>query len=370
MKKKSIILLLCLVVITIIGVFALSACGDSEEPEPTATKHNVTVQSTAECSVSVDKTQAEFAETVTITVDLKVTDKYIEKVTYNGQEATKRSKNTYDFLMGNDDVVVAVELKEYQQLLIDPNGFATYLTLNPTTIAKNNGTISLTVSLHSNYMTILNWDIQSTNQAAIPGSSVKNSYSKLDESGAISAEVQTSSSSNVITSLKIYIDTDKTESGKTFLLINLQNGNSSSQSASLVVPITVAEDIVTTKWNETLIFDVSALPNNVKQGKFNIYVNDYDYVSGSDNKQDQNFENMEADDNDKIKIDIEYVPTRRYYISIWFVEQDGSLTCYALADTIGSGSSATGFNQFKNSMLTLLSDGQSFKLTVLNKIEH
>ncbi len=370
MKKKNIALLLSLVAIMVFGVFALSACGDTEEPEQTATKHNVTAQSTGECSVTVDKTQAEFAETVTVTVDLKVTDKYVEKVTYNGQEATKRSENTYDFLMGNEDVVVAVELKEYKQLLVDPNGFATYLTLNPTTIAKNNGTISLTVSLNANYMTILNWDIQSTNQAAIPGSSVKTSYSELAESGAISAEVQTSSQSNVITSLRIYIDTDKIESGKTFLLINLQNGNSSSQAASLVVPLTVAEDIVTTKWNETLIFNVSALPNNVKQGKFNIYVTDYDYVAGSDNQEYQNFENIEADDNDKIEIAIEYVPTRRYYIAIWYVEQNGSLTCYDLADTVGSGSTATGFNQIKKSMLTLLSDGQSFEITVLNEITH
>lgn len=369
-NKNRIIVALCLVVVLAFGIFALCACGDTDEQEQGPKKHKITVQSTEECGVSVDKTQAEFAETVTITLDLKVTDKYVERVTYNGKDASKRSENTYDFLMGNDDVTVAVELKPYQQLLISPNGFATFLTGNPQTLAKNNGTVDLTVSLNGSYMTILNWDIKSTNQAAIPGSSVKNSYTELTETGAISARVQTGNYDNIIRYLIISVDTDKIESGTTFLLIDIQNGNTSSQKASLVVPITVAEDIVTTKWNETLLFDISDLPSNMRQGKFNVYVTDHDFVAGSDNQEYQDFENVEADSDGKIKVEIEYVPTHSYFIAIWFVETDGSLTCYRILDTVVSGSTATGFNQLKNGMLTLISDGQTFTITVANEIVH
>lgn len=369
MKTKKSIIALCLVAVLAFSVFALCACGDNDESEQGFAKHKISVQSTEECGVSVDKTQAEFAETVTVTLDLKVTDKYVEKVTYNGKDASKRSDNTYDFLMGNDDVTVAVELKPYQQLLISPNGFATFLTGNPQTLAKNNGTVDLTVSLNGSYMTILNWDIKSTNQAAIPGSSVKNSYTELTETGAISARVQTGNYDNIIRYLIISVDTDKIESGTTFLLIDLQNGNTSSQKASLVVPITVAEDIVTTKWNETLLFDISDLPSNMRQGKFNVYVTDHDFVAGSDNQEYQDFENVEADSDGKIKVEIEYVPTHSYFIAIWFVETDGSVTCYRILDTVVSGSTATGFNQLKNGMLTLLSDGQTFTITVANEID-
>lgn len=368
MKIKRTLIALCLTLILASALFVFPACSGKDDSETGFQKHKITVQSTEECTVSIDKEQAEFAETVTVTLTLNVTDKYVDKVTYNGNTATKRSEDTYEFLMGNEDVTVSAELKPYQQRLSDSNGFATYLTINPATLAKNNGTVDLTVSLNGSYMTILNWKINSTNQAAIPGSSVKNSYTTLTETGALSARTQTANYSNVITALVISVDTDKIEIGSTFLLIDLQNGNSSSQKANLVVKITVAEEIVTTKWQETLIFDVSALPDKIKQGKFNIYVTDYDYVAGSDNQENQSFINYEANSDGNVSIEIEYVPGRRYYVAFWVVNDDSSLTCYKLLDSVGSGSSQTGFNQLKNGMLTLLSDGETFKLTVANEI--
>ena len=212
MKAKKILIAVCAVVAMVFSIFAFSGCSEKTTVSG-AKKHSITVLQNEECAISVDKTKAEFAETVTVTLDLKTTDKYVEKVTYNGKEASKRSETVYDFLMGNDDVTVAVELKEYQQLLISPNGFATYLTGNPDTLAKNNGEVTLNVSLNGSYMTILYWEIKSTNQAVIPGSSIK-SYGDAAEDGAISATTQTASTSNVITALQIKIDTDKIASGK------------------------------------------------------------------------------------------------------------------------------------------------------------
>ena len=368
MKIKKTLIALLTILTFAFGVFTLPGCS-SETIVSSAKKHSVSVSSTEECIISVDKTKAEFAETVTVTLDLKTTDKYVEKVTYNGKEASKRSETVYDFLMGNDDVTVAVELKEYQQLLISPNGFATYLTGNPDKLAKNNGEVTLNVSLNGSYMTILYWEIKSTNQAVIPGSSIK-SYGDAADDGAISAITQTASTSNVITALQIKIDTDKIASGKTFLLISLQNGNTPSQKANLVVPITVAEEIVTAKWSERLIFDVSDLPRDVQQCKFNVYVNDFDFVPGSDNKEFQKFEQISADSDGKVSINVEYVPGRRYYVAFWVINKDGSTTCYKLLDTVGSGSSSTGYNQLKNAMLTFISDGVTLNLTVTDEIIH
>ena len=368
MKIKKTLIALLTILTFAFGVFTLPDCS-SETIVSSPKKHSVSVSSTEECIISVDKTKAEFAETVTVTLDLKTTDKYVEKVTYNGKEASKRSETVYDFLMGNDDVTVAVELKEYQQLLISPNGFATYLTGNPDTLAKNNGEVTLNVSLNGSYMTILYWEIKSTNQAVIPGSSIK-SYGDVADDGAISATTQTASTSNVITALQIKIDTDKIASGKTFLLISLQNGNTPSQKANLVVPITVAEEIVTVKWSERLIFDVSDLPRDVQQCKFNVYVNDFDFVPGSDNKEFQKFEQISADSDGKVSINVEYVPGRRYYAAFWVINKDGSTTCYKLLDTVGSGSISTGYNQLKNAMLTFISDGVTLNLTVTDEIIH
>lgn len=368
MKAKKTLIAVCAVVAMVFSIFAFSGCSEKTTVSG-AKKHSITVLQNEECAISVDKTKAEFAETVTVTLDLKTTDKYVEKVTYNGKEASKRSETVYDFLMGNDDVTVAVELKEYQQLLISPNGFATYLTGNPDTLAKNNGEVTLNVSLNGSYMTILYWEIKSTNQVVIPGSSIK-SYGDVADDGAISATTQTASTSNFITALQIKIDTDKIASGKTFLLISLQNGNTSSQKANLVVPITVAEEIVTVKWSERLIFDVSDLPRDVQQRKFNVYVNDFDFVPGSDNKEIQKFEQISADSDGKVSINMEYVPGRRYYVAFWVINKDGSTTCYKLLDTVGSGSSSTGYNQLKNAMLTFISDGVTLNLTVTDEIIH
>lgn len=368
MKIKKTLIALLTILTFAFGVFTLPGCS-SKTIVSSAKKHSVSVSSTEECIISVDKNEAEFAETVTVTLTLKTADKYVEKVTYNGKEASKQSETVYDFLMGNDDVTVAVELKEYQQLLISPNGFATYLTGNPDTLAKNNGEVTLNVSLNGSNMTILDWNVKSTNQAVIPGSSVK-SYGTVSDDGAISATTRTASTSNVITALQIEIDTDKIASGKTFLLIDLKNGNVSSQKASLVVPITVANEIVTEKWHEKLVFDVSKLPNDLKQRNFNVYVTDLDFVPGSDNKENQKFEQISADSDGKVSINIEYVPGRRYYVAFWVINEGGSTTCYKLLDTIGSGSSSTGYNQLKNAMLTFISDGVTLNLTVTNEIIH
>lgn len=370
MKTKKSIIALCLVAVLAFSVFALCACGDNDDPEQGFAKHKITVQSTEECAVSVDKTQAEFAETVTVTLDLKVTDKYVEKVTYNGKDASKRSDNTYDFLMGNDDVTVAVTLKAYEPLLASANKFATFDDSNPTTLAKGNGIVDLTVSLNGSYMSILNWSIKSTNQAAIPGSSVSSQNNPATESGAISAQTHFKSGSNLIVGLTISVDTDKIEIGKTFLLIDLSNGNTPSQKANLVVPITVAETVSTTKWNETLIFDISALPNSVRQGKFNVSLLDKNFVQGSDSQEYQSFNGISANESGNIQINVEYVPTHRYYVAIWAVGDDGATTLYKLLDAVGQGSSTTGFSNLTNGVLNLLSDNQTFTITVSDEITH
>lgn len=364
--KRRIPALFCLLSAVLV-LLALASCAGGDDPAPGFPKHTITVESTGECGVSVDKTQAEFAETVTVTLDLRVSDKYVDRVTYNGQSANKRSENTYDFLMGNDDVTVAVELKPYVPQLSDPGGFASLPSSEPTTLAKGNGEVELSVSLRASFMSVLYWDIRSTNQAVLPGASTLKAGAEQTDTGAISAGVQTAGQSNAIVALNLLIDTDRLGVGTTYLLIDLVNGNTSSQRASLVIPITVADEIATTKWTETLLFDVSALPAAVRQGELRVYVTDYDYVPGSDNREYQTFENLRADADDKVEVPIEYVPGHRYFVALCSFS-GGSLTGYRLADTVLSGSSSTGYNQLKDNLLTLLSDGQTFTIRVLDEM--
>ena len=79
MKIKKTLIALLTILTFAFGVFTLPGCS-SKTTVPSAKKHSVSVSSTEECIISVDKTKAEFAETVTVTLDLKTTDKYVEKV--------------------------------------------------------------------------------------------------------------------------------------------------------------------------------------------------------------------------------------------------------------------------------------------------
>lgn len=88
MKAKKTLIAVCAVVAMVFGIFAFSGCSEKTTVSG-AKKHSITVLQNEECAISVDKNEAEFAETVTVTLDLKTTDKYVEKVTYNGKEASK-----------------------------------------------------------------------------------------------------------------------------------------------------------------------------------------------------------------------------------------------------------------------------------------
>lgn len=48
-----------------------------------------------------------------------------------------------------------------------------------------------------------------------------------------------------------------------------------------------------------------------------------------------------------MEVEIEYVPSHRYYVAFWVVADDGSTVNYKLLDTVGHGSSETGYNMLQ-----------------------
>lgn len=58
MKTKRILIALSLILVLALGFVAFAACSGGDDPEPSFPKYKITVQSTDECALSVDKTEA------------------------------------------------------------------------------------------------------------------------------------------------------------------------------------------------------------------------------------------------------------------------------------------------------------------------
>ena len=94
----------------------LAACGGNDEPPPEEKKYPVTVQADEGCTAQADKKQAEFGESVTVTVTVTDPDMYIEGVYFNDTEVSGDGSYTYTV---TGDTTVKVELAAYEEVYSD-----------------------------------------------------------------------------------------------------------------------------------------------------------------------------------------------------------------------------------------------------------
>lgn len=353
MKRKNLIL----IIISIITLFAVMissvACNNAETEQETPKKYIITVAQNSDCTLTPNVTSASFADTITVTVKVNNPDKYVSGVKYNNKECFKDGNN-YTFTMPSENVTLSAELSDYEEKLSDGNSyggsFVSFASTNSKTIVKKeSGTAQLTLYFNANYMTILKSEIISSNEDAIPVS-------------AINVQEKTSSLGNAITSATVSIDQSKINLGTTWLTMNFTNGNSSSQKGTIIVKITVAETLVLEKWTETVIFNVSRIDENAE---YYIYFRDTNYNADSGEKEYQYFDNVTAVDG-KVTLEIEYVANHQYWVEFGVKSSDGSkITYHDLLETIGTGSSSTGYNKYQSDKLSFIEDNASLEITVL-----
>lgn len=354
-KMKKIKFLLAILVCTLCSLVFV-ACGDDTPSDQTTPTYALTLTQSTEYSLSADKTNAEAFEQITISATLNTIDKKLVAIKYGTQTATQNSDGTFTFLMPAKDTTVSAVLEEFEEQLASDNTSKPFISFdksNTKIIVPNTGEIDLYAPMNGSSMTILRKSIYSSNQNAIP----KN---------AIRIEGRITSSSNMIIGADIYIDTSKVSKGYSWLEINFTNGNSTSQKGKLVFKITVDDVIQVETWTETLVFDISELDTKYTNSDFYIGISDLDHVNGMNCKSYQFFKNQKAENN-LITITMEYAVTHRYSLSIGVIDEENSANSvwFNLMQSVGEGSSQTGYNQYKSKKLTFATPNSSLTIKAI-----
>lgn len=357
MKGKKSVAWIAALCAAVLCVGFLAACDDGGEKEKEPQTYAITVQTSEDYALTPDKTAAAAGEKITVSAEVKNADKYLTGVKYNDLACTESDGN-YTFTMPAEDVTLTAVTGTYAEVLED--GMATFSAVNSKTIAKTEtaDTATLLVLFDQNYMTGIKYEIASSDESVIPVSAITVREVK-------NSDLVGSSGSSVIEQAEVDIDTSKVSLGSTWLTMYFKGTAGSSASGTIVVKITVAETVTVEKWTETLVFDVSSLRYG-EDALYYIRVNDNNYITGSDAKESQIFDEVAAVD-EEVTVQIEYVPGHTYSITFGYIdaEAEHGYTWHNLDEAVGQGSSATGgFSQYKDGELSFISDGQSLKIKV------
>lgn len=234
------------------GLFA-AACTDDTPPASSGGEtYIVTVTPVAGAEITPDKYGAKEGETVTVTVEITDSEKYLETLTFNGEEGTQTNKNTFTWTMGAENVTVQVTLGTYSETLSDD--FLSWETKVPDQI----------VPVAGGYEVPLRFEFDETVQS--PAASSRTYVASSDQSVIPDDALALSFSGDgtFIDSGSVDIDVTKANEGVAYITLHIQDNSVSSKNATIVKRIEVvkAEDLEVTTWEETIEFDFSAVEND------------------------------------------------------------------------------------------------------------
>ena len=330
--------------------FAFTACGNNEDTEPSFPKYNITLESNADYTLESDKTTAENFETVTITVTLKNYDKKTVGVKFNGENANKKSDGTFSFLMPSKDVTVSATLEDYTEQTASDDSrrpFMKFSSSNVKTLVPNSGDFSMYIDMNASYMTILKSEIHSSNQAVIPDD-------------AFSIEKRFQSQSNIIIGTDLVVDTTKIAKGSTWVTIYYSNENVTSQKGTIVVKLTVDDKIDVELWTETLTIEIDSADESAT---YEIAVYNRDFKPGMPKELEYQFFSELQPQSGKLTVEIKYVAGQTFGLGLFKrTTEQSTPTEMTLLEAVGEGSSVTGFNQYKNGVLSFIRNGASLTI--------
>ena len=332
----------------------LAACDDGGENnggEPQT--YTVTAAESEDYTLTPDKTSAAAGDTVTVTAEMKNTDKYLTGVKYNEEDCDEED-GKYTFTMPAANVTLTAVTEAYEEVLDD--GMATFASLNTKTIAKTEtaDTATLLVLFDQNYMTGIKYEIASSDESVIP-------VSAITVKEVTNSDLVGSSGSSVIEQAEVDIDTSKVSLGSTWLTMYFKGTAGSSASGTIVVKITVEEKVE--DWDITLIFDVSDLGYD-DGAEYTITL-----VASSGISANKGYHNLVQEDG-KVTVQIKYTPGVTYGISFFYVDTD-QLISYYLDEAYGEGTTAgnEGFIKYEDGKLSCVENNTSLEIYVRNEVE-
>ena len=331
MKKGKILAWLAAVCALALCAGVLAACDDGGENnggEPQT--YTSTAAESEDYTLTPDKTSAAAGDTVTVTAEMKNTDKYITGVKYNEEDCDEEN-GKYTFTMPAENVTLSAVTANYEQVLTDP--FVWFDLTNSFAIAKD---------AKYNYSDILNteWGLDFTFQSDKTFNSINWKITSSDESvipvSAITVEAKSKADEGIhgpndfqIVKAKLLIDTTQIEVGSTWLQVYFETENiSPKDSGTVTFKLTVYEngELPVSTMDETLEFDVS----DIGDGTYTVMIGDSDYLPGSNVPATQTF--TADSSNGKLTVSFKYTVAHKFWVRITQGEKDSMESVLRIED--------------------------------------
>ena len=201
-------------------------------------KITYTISGTGSDAVSVNgPATAKSGDTVTFTIDGIEFDMRLVSVEYyyifNSDCDYNETTGEYSFTMPGLDTPVTIIVEQLTD--VSKDGAISWRGTQPSQIVPGDSVQELTFNVDASWTTSCTVELTSTDENVIPPSAL--TYKKLYENN-----------SNDITGITISIDLNQIKPGKTYLIVNFQSENSSSQKGEIIKLIEATDTL-----NETIL---------------------------------------------------------------------------------------------------------------------
>ena len=319
-------------------------------------KITYTVSGTGKDAVTVNgPTTAKSGDTVTFTIDGIEFDKRLVSVEYyylfNSDCDYNEATGEYSFTMPglNTPVTIIVE----QLTDVSKDGAISWRGTQPSQIVPGDSVQELTFNVDASWTTSCTVELTSTDENVIPPSAL--TYKELKESD-----------SNAITGITISIDLNQIKPGKTYLIVNFQSKNSSSQKGEIIKLIEVTGTLNETILNATLKVDLSKFDDT---SAMYIQFVDQNYQNGSkvEERREIDFSKHTSENSVFTFENLQFVEGHAYKVYVGKVDSGDS---YVITDSIRGGGNTTDddYNGIKDSVLLVKTNNSTIEINVENKV--
>lgn len=319
-------------------------------------KITYTISGTGEDAVTVNgPTTAKSGDTVTFTIDGIEFDKRLVSVEYyylfNSDCDYNEATGEYSFTMPglNTPVTIIVE----QLTDVSKDGAISWRGNQPSQIVPGDSVQELTFNVDASWTTSCTVELTSTDENVIPSSAL--THKKLRENN-----------STAITGITISIDLNQIKPGKTYLIVNFQSKNSSSQKGEIIKLIEVTGTLNETILSATIEVNLSEFDDT---SAMYIQFVDQNYQNGSqvEERRTRYFSDHTPENGVFIFENLKFVEGHAYKV---YVGIKGSGDSYVINDSISGGGSTTGddYNGIKDSVLRVKTNNSTIEINVENKV--
>ena len=292
---------------------------------------------------------------MTFTIDGIEFDKRLVSVEYyylfNSDCDYNEATGEYSFTMPGRNTPVTIVVEQLTD--VSKDGAISWRGNQPSQIVPGDSVQELTFNVDASWTTSCTVELTSTDENVIPPSAL--TYKKLRENN-----------STAITGITIFIDLSQIKPGKTYLIVNFQSENSSSQKGEIIKLIEVTDTLNETILDATLKVNLSEFDDT---SAMYIQFVDQNYQNGSqvEERRTRYFSGESSTNKVFTFSDLQFVEGHAYKV---YVGKVGSGDSYVINNFISGGGTTTDddYNGIKDSVLRVKTNNSTIEINVENKV--